>query len=510
MNALRRRKRASESDLYKSCALGGDCIPDVKNKVEGNTLADILLKVFGSVIYLGNLGIGTGRGSGGQYGYTPFGGSRPATSATPIRPSLPTDLVPTGDIVPVTAYDSAIVPLTDGLPETAIIDTPGVGPGLPTDSITVTTTIDPISEITGVGEHPAVIYTDDNIAQLDVQLHPPPPKRILLDSSVQNTETNVFTHASHVDSDYNVFVDAQFHGEHIGNVEEIELSSLNTREEFEIDEGPVKSTPLSSRLINRTRDLYHRFVEQVPTEREAVLSRPSDTFEFENPAFDPEVHDEFEREVQQVAKTATSVSQQDVIRLGDIRLSESAEGTVRVSRLGQRSGMITRSGLQIGKRVHFYYDVSPIVQVPEAIELRTFGEYSHESSIVDELTNSSFINPFEMPIEGSLQFSDDMLVDTLNEEFNNSHVVLSTVNTDGDTTDIPTIPPGIGIKVFTDDYGRSLVVSHPQITSVSMVDLEGSIIPIEPSMGLLVNYYDYDIHPSLLLRKRKYPLLFTS
>ena len=59
-----RRKRASPTDLYKSCAMGGDCIPDVKNKIEGTTLADILLKVFGSVIYLGNLGIGTGRGSG--------------------------------------------------------------------------------------------------------------------------------------------------------------------------------------------------------------------------------------------------------------------------------------------------------------------------------------------------------------------------------------------------------------------------------------------------------------
>ena len=68
MSRPRRLKRASDVDLYKSCALGGDCFPDVQNKVEGKTWADTLLKVFGSLIYLGNLGIGTGRGSGGQFG----------------------------------------------------------------------------------------------------------------------------------------------------------------------------------------------------------------------------------------------------------------------------------------------------------------------------------------------------------------------------------------------------------------------------------------------------------
>lgn len=509
MERLSRRKRASESDLYKSCALGADCIPDVKNKVEGNTLADFLLKIFGSVIYLGNLGIGTGRGSGGQYGYTPFGGTRPTTSTTPVRPSIPTELVPTGDIVPVTAFDSAIVPLTDGVPETGLIDTPGVSPGLPTDSITVTTTIDPISEVTGIGEHPSVIYTSDNVAQLDVQLQPPPPKRILLDPSIYNTETPVFTHASHVDPDYNVFVDSQLLGEHIGQPEEIELSILNSRAEFEIDEGPVRSTPLSTRLINRTRDLYHRFVEQVPAQREVVLSRPSDTFEFENPAFEPEVTDVFEKEVQQIARTAGSDQLQDVTRLSDIRYTESPLGTVRVSRLGQRSGMITRSGLQIGKRVHFYYDVSPITPVTDVIELRTFGEYSHEFSIIDELTDSSFINPFEMPIEGSLQFSDDMLVDTLNEEFTNSHVVLTATDTEGDTFDTPTLPPGIGTKVFTDDYGKSLIISHPNPTDLPVINMESPLIPIEPPLGIYVNYFDYDLHPSLLLRKRKSPVLFT-
>ena len=37
--ALRRQKRASAEDLYKQCALGADCLPDVKNKYEPNHIS---------------------------------------------------------------------------------------------------------------------------------------------------------------------------------------------------------------------------------------------------------------------------------------------------------------------------------------------------------------------------------------------------------------------------------------------------------------------------------------
>ena len=497
-----RRKRASPADLYKSCALGGDCIPDVQNKIEGNTLADKLLKWFGSIIYLGNLGIGTGKGTGGQYGYNTFGGTRPAIRATPVRPALPTDTVISGEILPVTPFDSAIVPLTDGLPEPAVIDIPGSGPGLPAEDVTVTTTIDPVSETTGIGEHPAVINTADNVAQLDVQLQPPPPKRILLDESVQNTTTPLYTHASHVDADYNVFVDAQLNGEHIGHMEEIELQEINLREEFEIDEGPKRSTPLSRRVISRTRDLYHRFVEQVPARDVFVQSRPSVTFEFENPAFTEDVDDVFEKEVKQVAETS-SQQYKDVTRLSDIRYSESPKGTVRVSRLGQRPGMTTRSGLQIGRRVHFYTDLSPIPS--DTLELQTLGEFSHESTIVDELTSSTFINPFEQPISGSLEFSEDILLDTLNENFADSHIVLTTTDTEGDTLDIPTLPPGVTVRIYATDYANSLNVFYPVSSTTSILYPDTPIVPLHPSTDVTVIYNDYDLHPSFVRRKRKRP-----
>ena len=196
---------------------------------------------------------------------------------------------------------------------------------------------------------------------------------------------------------------------------------------------------------------------------------------------------------------AGSEQLQDVTRLGDTRFSESPGGTIRVSRLGQRAGMITRSGLQVGRRVHFYYDISPI---PESIEMRTFGEFSHEASIVDELTNSSFINPFEQPIEGSLEFSEDALLDTIDENFSGTHVVLTTTDYEGDTFDIPTFPPGISVKVFVDDYARSFNVFNP-VSQDSIVYPDQPYVPLQPASGVDVYYDDYDLHPSLKKRKRK-------
>ena len=52
MTSLKRRKRDTVDNLYRQCQLGADCPPDVRNKVEGTTLADKLLQAFGSIIFL--------------------------------------------------------------------------------------------------------------------------------------------------------------------------------------------------------------------------------------------------------------------------------------------------------------------------------------------------------------------------------------------------------------------------------------------------------------------------
>lgn len=112
----KRKRRAAPEELYKHCLAGGDCIPDVKNKFEQNTWADALLKIFGSLVYFGNLGIGTGRGSGGSLGYRPLdsvGPGRP-TSVTPSRPNITIDPVGPTEIVTIDASAPSIVPLSEG------------------------------------------------------------------------------------------------------------------------------------------------------------------------------------------------------------------------------------------------------------------------------------------------------------------------------------------------------------------------------------------------------------
>nr|AYA93797.1 MAG: L2 protein [Human papillomavirus] len=502
MERAKRRKRASVTDLYKSCALGGDCIPDVQNKVEGKTLADILLKVFGSVLYLGGLGIGTGRGTGGQFGYRPFAATpRPPITATPARPAIPLDGIGPVDILPVDPTAPAIVPLSEGLPDPAVIDIPGASPGLPSDTLDVTTVLDDISEVTGVGEHPNIVQNTYDVAQIDIQVQPPPPTRVILDSSVRNTDTNIVTHASHVDSDYNVFVDAQMHAINIGTTnfsatEDIELEEINLRDEFQIEEPPYESTPLSERLITRAKDLYSRYTLQLPTKQVLNVTTPRVTFEFENPAFEAEITNVFQREVQAIA-TPTDV--EDIVTLSDIRLSQLPQRTIRVSRLGHKLGMTTRSGLQIGQQVHLYYDLSPLPA--DNIELQTIAEFSNESSIIDDLTTSTFINVFEQPI-GGLEFSEDALLDTLDESFS-GHIIVTTTDTAGESSDIPLLPPNFSIKVFTPDYGTDILVYHP-ISNNTSIDVPGSsYVPIEPSFVVDVDGSDYDLHPSFLRKKRK-------
>nr|WGT86626.1 L2 [Bos taurus papillomavirus 2] len=53
MSARKRVKRANVYDLYRTCKQAGTCPPDVIPKVEGDTIADKILKLGGLAIYLG-------------------------------------------------------------------------------------------------------------------------------------------------------------------------------------------------------------------------------------------------------------------------------------------------------------------------------------------------------------------------------------------------------------------------------------------------------------------------
>lgn len=521
----KRRKRDSVTNLYNQCQITGNCPPDVKNKVEGNTLADRLLKIFSSIIYTGGLGIGTGKGTGGSTGYTPLGGAgggRLGAGGTVVRPNIAVDPLGPAEVIPVDTIDPgapAIIPLSEGDPISVTENgvSGGLEPGVSTagedTNISVVTNTDPISDVTHIGGGPVVTSTEDTAAVLELQPSPSaPPKRVVTSTSnYTNPSFHTVFHSGLSTSgsaEVHILVDSSIGGSVVGGEGEfIELDLLNRPEEFEILDvrEPRTSTPREglNRALKRARDLYNRRVRQLPTRNQALISRPRQavTFEFENPAFEDDVTQFFEQDLEQLA-SAPDIDFQDVVRLGSARLSETAEGRIRLSRLGQRGTIRTRSGAQIGEHVHFYYDFSTI-EPPEAIDLSVLGETSGDATHIDAQAESILVDSenSNMPL---LEHTEEDLLDTQSEDFSNSHLILQTSGRDVSMT-TPTLPPGVSLKVFIDDYAGSLTIHHPTDT-----DFIGPVpIPKPPDVPVVVvddyGTSDYILHPSLHRRKRKRP-----
>lgn len=482
-----RRKRAAVEDLYKSCKAGGDCIPDVKNKVEGDTWADRLLKWFGSFIYLGNLGIGTGRGSGGTLGYRPIEtGAGGRTPAVPVRPTVPTDIVPEAIPGLILPEGPSVVPLTDLVVDTGvIIDT--VGADLPTDVNILFENTNPTFDITSVTGHPTVISSaDDTAAVIDVGLSNTQTTRISLNTSLDAVD------ATSIHEVYNIFVDPQSTGSSIGGFEEIELEPLH-RESFEIQEART-STPQSllNRALTNVRRFYGRSVQQVPVRNPAFLYQPSSLvqFEYENPAFTPDdLTLRFQQDVADIAAAPDSAFS-DVRILHRQELSETPRGTVRASRLGTRGYMRTRANTLLGQNVHYYYDISSI-EPAESTELATIVDLSGNQAI-----------PAEQ--ETSFVYSDNDLLDDLVESFNDSHLVLQTED-DGEPVTVPMFATG-SVKVFITDINTDFYRPYTKY----IVNIN-NIIPRTVDLGTINAFAStYDLHPSYLRkrkRKRRYSLL---
>ncbi|ATQ38357.1 L2 [Gammapapillomavirus 12] len=505
MSARSRRKRASPSDLYQSCLQGGDCITDVKNKFEQTTLADWLLKIFGSVLYLGNLGIGTGRGSGGSLGYRPLGsatGGKPISS-TPVRPNITVEPLPV-DAIPVLPESSAIVPLAEGGPDINVYTTDG-GPGLGAEEIELYTISNSTPDIGSSGSTPAIVTTERGIpAILEVQPSLEGPPQVLYDPSISATaEVRYIAADPYIAQDVHVFVDAQHTGEFIGDYEEIPLQELG-KYTFEIDEAPVTSTPTQKleKTVTRAKQLYNKYVRQVPVTDPLFLQQPSRLvqFEFTNPAFDADVTLTFERDLATVA-AAPNEEFADVVKLSRPTFSETIEGVVRVSRLGETGTITTRSGTTIGQKVHFYMDLSNIPNA-ESIELQAIGEHSGLSTIVDDIVESSIIDPIN---NANVAVSEADLLDTFTEDFNNGHLMLQIASEDEDILSIPSLPPGPALKVFVPNVGDGLFVSYPVPPNSSTDFTLPDSLPIEPSF-LIDDDNTFYLHPALYPKRRRLDL----
>lgn len=509
----KRTKRDSAVNLYNQCQITGNCPDDVKNKIEANTLADKLLRILSSIVYFGGLGIGTGKGTGGATGYRPLGGgsgtggARVTADGTVIRPNIVVEPVGPSEIIPIDALSpssSSIVPLAEAGPELSI---PDIVPELNPGEIEVIAEPDTI-DIQGPTNTPTVSLTDDNSAVIDVQPTAPTQRRVTSTSRFSNPSF-ISVVSSHSIADIaeegataiNVFVDGIDGGNIVGD--EIPLDTFNEPEEFEIEERPQprSSTPLAfSRAFARARELYNRRVRQVMTRNENFLARAPQAvqFQFENPAFEDDVTIEFEQDLNQLAAAAPDPDFADIIRLHRPVFSETVTGNIRLSRLGNRGTIRLRSGTQIGETVHFYYDLSSI-ETADAIELSVLGEHSGDSTIINPLAESTFIDAENS--EAPLLFPENQLLDDVTEDFSNSHIVLSS-GSRRSILSVPTLPPGVALKVFIDDVGNGLFVSHPISNDSIPEDLSPAVIDI-PS--ILIDGFssdDFVLHPSHI-RKRK-------
>lgn len=525
----KRKVRASEEDLYRSCKAGGDCKPDVQNKFEQNTLADRLLKWLGSIIYLGGLGIGTGKGTGGSTGYRPLqpsSGAGAVPETIPLRPNVPIDPIP-AEVVPglIGPEAPSVIPVSEVIPEFGVAIEGGTSFG-PAEEVTVIEDIlNPIYDNSSIGSHPTVITGEESdVAILNISPNLP-PRRVVIQVDVHEPpETAAIATTTHADAAA-VFVDPQASGDTIG-FEDIELEPISSRSEFEIeDQGPRTSTPVDRvrSAVRGAQNLYYRLTRQLPTRNPDFLGNVGRAvqYTFDNAAFDADVSLQFEQDLEALA-AAPDPDFRDVRELHRLQLNATPGGTVRASRLGRRGFFRTRAGTIVGENVHFYYDISPIRPVAESLELdilgpdtaetitppareTVFGSRSSPETVditVNSLAESSFV-------DGPSTFdSEEALLDPLSENFDNSHLLLTVESEDNETLVLPTFPVS-SPKSFVGDAYRGLFVNVPVYdTSIPTID---DNTPLYRPTSIV--YYTSDttfyLHPSLLRRrKRRYSETF--
>ena len=515
MVRAQRTKRASVTDIYRGCKASGTCPPDVINKVEQNTLADKILK-YGSVgVFFGGLGIGTGKGTGGATGYVPLRpGVRVGGTPTVVRPAVipeiigPTELIPVDSIAPIDPEAPSIVSLTDS---NAAADL------FPTEVETIAE-VHPVPVDVGI-DTPIVAGGRDAI--LEVVDTNPPTRFTVTRTQYDNPSFQIISESTPITGEASladhVLVFEGSGGQQVGAAtEDIELDTFPSRYSFEIEEAtpPRKiSTPIeriSQEFRNLRRALYNRrLTEQVQIKNPLFLSTPSRLvrFQFDNPAFDEEVTQIFERDVAAVEEPPDR-DFLDIERLGRPLFTESAEGRVRVSRLGQRATIETRSGARIGSRVHFYTDLSTI-NTEESLELQLLGEHSGDASIIQEPFESTVIDMNMDNLEDIADTLDsasdynsaDLLLDHAIEEFNNSQLVFESSTRPTTSYTVPRFESPRETIVYVQDIEGNHVV-YPEPTERPAIIFPAPNIPAV-IVHIIDTSFDYYLHPSLRTKRRK-------
>ena len=515
MARARRTKRASVTDIYKGCKAAGTCPPDVINKVENKTIADKILQYGSAAVFFGGLGISTGKGTGGTTGYVPLGegpGVRVGGTPTVVRPGVipevigPTEVIPIDTVTPIDPAAPSIVNLTDS---SAVDLLPG--------EIETIAEVHPVPVPDTEIDTPVVTGGRGSSAVLEVADPSPPIRTRVSRTQYHNPSFQIISESTPIAGEASlsdqVLVFENTGGQTIGGIrEEIELQPLPSRYSFEIEEAtPPRqtSTPIErgrQALSSIRRALYNRrLTQQVPVEDPLFFSRPSKLvrFQFDNPTFEEEVTQIFERDLESVEEPPDRQFL-DVAKLGRPLYSETPQGYIRVSRLGKRASLQTRSGAQVGAQVHFYKDISTI-DSEAPIELQLLGEHSGDTSIIQGPVESTLvdINVRDTPelLESSEFNSQDLLIDDAIEDFSGSQLVFGNPRRSTTSVTVPRFSSPRETTLYVQDI-QGYTVAYPESRDRPVI-----IYP-QPEIPAVVIHFgesgtDYYLHPHLQRRKRK-------
>lgn len=262
--------------------------------------------------------------------------------------------------------------------------------------------------------------------------------------------------------------------------------------------------------------LNKRIAEQIEIKDREFLGRPRKLVTFENPVYEEDsVSQIFQQDVADAAEGVLAAPHEefrDVVRLGRPQFSQAQGGRVRLSRIGKKATIKTRSGLQIGPKVHYYQDISSI-NPAEDIELTVLGEQSGDAAIATPLQEGVNETAFHtVSFDDSIAVldlnepvglgSEDDLIDTFDTDVGENLQLL--VNSQGrQQFQIPV--PAVRLKGVVEvvpDF-EPVVIFHPENTSHTLIP---SIYPHDVPyiiINLDTSGPDFSLHPSLFKRKKK-------
>lgn len=522
MIRTRRRKRDSAANIYRSCIRFGNCPQDVKNKIERNTVADKILRYGSGAVYFGNLGISTGSGTGVRIGSTATGTFRPTGPIDAVGPSdvIPIDVLHPGLVRP--SDPSVLEPIDVNEVDLPPIRTPDVNPPnvidplLPRPPTAVDDSLEPEISVTGGNE----------IEDLGPRIVPQPPRApggdVVSRTQYSNPSFEVSLHTATSVGEFSTIDSIVVYGSGGRNVGEmipmVEFMRPAPRpgapeeetEFFTSTPEPPPAVRPRTRGVGRARRpalTNRRHFEQVPVSEPAFLSRPASLVTFENPAFEDDITLTFERDVDEILQ-APHADFRDVVRLGRPEMTRLPSGTIRVSRLGERATMSTRSGAIIGSRAHFFKDLSSIADEAESIPLTVFGEMSGEGAISQPLAETGFSDTPPVFVDPDLEVvriddpswpvPDEELEDTFEEVGSHGRLIVTqeeSIMGEGPMSIVPEFlrPPfffpdsGVHVAYPESNRGHGQPPVHPKVHPFVVLDRYS---------------LDYILHPSLR-RKRK-------